>query len=153
MNRFDVQVKTTIVRSDGSGMWRDVMEWDRVDQTALDWLAGSCKVALFELIGKPEVVQGESYSLIYETTVRRPNGTIVLDRSPGPVEFPRLSYETVCAFQDWAMSELAEMKQLLMTQHYARRAYPRALTEIPRSRWQAYLSIAGQVIRNRWRRA
>lgn len=140
--RYDISVQTTIVRTDGSPFWTDKMRWADVDEEIRVWLAGSCKQALFRLISKPEVTEGESYTLQYRTIVYQ--GThIVSDTSL--VEFPRLSYETVVEFEHWAIEELRTMLKLMTQKHVNNVASIK-----PRNRMLAFLSILKQVIVNKW---
>lgn len=134
--RYDISVQTTIIHSDGSPFWTDLMSWAGVDDEVRVWLAGSCKKALFKLIGEPEVVEGESFTLQYRTIVLQ-HGVVVSDTSL--VEFPKLSYLTVCDFEDWAMRELQEMLGLMIAKREGagEKVKPRnRLTALARVVWQ-----------------
>lgn len=69
MKPYTIIVETAITRADGREFWRDVMTWTGVDEDTRLWLAGSCKTALFRLVGVPEVAAGPSYTLAYRTLV------------------------------------------------------------------------------------
>lgn len=134
-----ITVRTIITHSDGRGFWHDSMTWTGVDEETRLWLAGSCKTALFRLISVPEVVEGPAYTLAYQTVVVEGGKTI---SNTSLVEFPRLSYESIVAFQLWAMDELREMQKLLIEKH----TRPPALTK-PRSRLKTLLSTLWQTLR------
>lgn len=111
---YDITVQTVVTHDDGRPFWRDEMRWTGVDHEVRDWLAGSCKTALFRMIGAPEVTAGSAYTVAYRTLVTS-GGVVVTDTTL--VEFPRLSYETVVEFQRFAMDELRLMHNLLVAKH------------------------------------
>lgn len=141
MKPYTIIVETAITRADGREFWRDVMTWTGVDEDTRLWLAGSCKTALFRLVGVPEVAAGPSYTLAYRTLVME-GGRVISDTTL--VEFPRLSYESVVAFQLWAMDELREMHRLLVEKHDGLPVATR-----PRNRLRALLSVVWQSLRGR----
>lgn len=111
---YNVTVYTVITHSDGTPFWKDEMNWHSVDEEVRQWLSASCKTALFKLIGVPEVVDGDSYTIAYRTVVKQ-GDNIVSDSTL--VEFPKLSYASIVHFQEFAMSELKEMLALLVRKH------------------------------------
>lgn len=111
---YNVTVYTVITHSDGTPFWKDEMYWHSLDEEVRQWLSASCKLALFKLIGVPEVTEGDSYTIAYRTVVKQ-GETLLSDTSL--VEFPKLSYESVVQFQEFAMSELKEMLSLLVRKH------------------------------------
>ncbi|MDE2457459.1 MAG: hypothetical protein KGL43_28035, partial [Burkholderiales bacterium] len=119
---YDIKVQTVITRSDGAAFWSDEMQWFGVDDEVRNWLAGSCKTALFRLLGEPEVAEGESYTLAYRTLVSSAGRTV---SDTTLVEFPRLSYDTIADFEAWAMAELRAMQVLLIEKHRRRAPAPR----------------------------
>ena len=139
--RYDITVQTIVTRDDGRPFWRDEMQWFGVDDEVRDWLAGSCKTALFRMIGQPEVIDGPAYTVAYRTLVVR-DGVVVSDTTL--VEFPRLSYETVIDFQRFALDELREMQKMMVKKRTNSPASTR-----PRNRMAALLGLLRQVSRNR----
>ncbi len=113
---YDITVQTIVTHDDGRPFWRDTMHWSQVDDEVRDWLAGSCKTALFHMIGAPEVAAGSSYTIGYRTVVTQGN-TVVSDTTL--VEFPLLSYATVVEFQRFALDALREMQALMVRKHAA----------------------------------
>lgn len=111
---YNVSVSTIVTRSDGRQFWQDEMRWFGVDAEVRDWLAGSCKTALFKLIGEAEVASGPSYTLAYRTVVLQ-GEQVVSDTTL--VEFQKMSYATVVAFQQFALDELREMQKLMIAKH------------------------------------
>ncbi len=111
---YNITVYTVITHSDGTPFWKDEMNWHSLDEEVRQWLTASCKTALFKLIGVPEVVEGDYYTIAYRTVVKQ-GETLLSDTSL--VEFPKLSYESVVQFQEFAMSELKEMLSLLVRKH------------------------------------
>lgn len=138
----NVTVHTVVTKSDGTSFWDDTMNWYGVDEEVVQWLAGSCKLALFKLIGVPEVTSGNSYTLSYRTVVTdAATGKVVSDTTM--IDFPKLSYDTICEFQRFAIDELLSMQELLQGKH----ANKTVITK-KRNKLLSLINIISQRVRN-----
>ncbi len=143
--RFNVSVQTLIYRKDGS-LFADLgtMRWQGVNQQIVEWFTASCKTTAFWLLEIPEATGDDSYTLKYRTVVSM-GGHLVSDTTL--LEFENLTYFDTVRFERWALRELDELLQLFERQH----VFGPEPTK-RRSKVKAALSIAWQVIRNKFRK-
>jgi len=111
--RYDVTVATVIRRADGT-LFADLgtMVWPCVSERMRAWLADSCRKTALGLVKTDYCENG--YTLFYRTRVMR-GGELVSDT--GVIDVDGLSYEDVCEFERWALTELAEMITMFQLEH------------------------------------